>query len=123
MRKETGSGDVLARFVRFDAVGRCYVVGDRSEEVGVGESASVDFDDPFEAVSGGASECERRGEVAVFEKKLLERVNIGEMVEVEAEESAGGFDAAVGTDAEFSAEGDVGETGLLVECRFLLVWD
>ncbi len=87
VRQEAGPGDVLAGLVGFDAVGFDYVACNCPEIVRVGCLSPVDFDYPFKAVPGGASEKQRRLEVAVCQKPREESLNIGDVVEVDAEES------------------------------------
>ena len=57
----------------------------------------ADFDYPFESVSRGTSEEQRSLEVAVFQKPHEQPLNIGDVVEVDAEETRFGDAAGVAT--------------------------
>lgn len=80
----------------------------------MGGLSTVDFDYPFEAVSGGASEQQRGLEVAVCQKPREQSLNIGNVVEVDAEEAGFGDAAGIASGSELSAEGGVVEIGGLV---------
>ena len=117
VRQEAGPGDVLARLVGFDAVGFDYVACNCPEIVRMGCLSTVDFDYPFESVSGGTSEQQRGLEVAVCQKSCKESLNIGDVVKVNAEEARFGDAAGIASCGELPTEGGVVEVRGLVYSR------
>lgn len=87
IRQEAGATDVLARRVDLNAVGLLNVSGDTSEVLAVAALREIDGDDPFEAVAGRAAEEHLGLEVFVVQQLLEQGLNIGQVVEVEAQEA------------------------------------
>lgn len=95
--------------VHLDAIGPGDVVGDAAEVVGVATLGQIHRDNPLEPVSGGAAEEQLRLEVVVLQEGFEQFLNIGDVVEVQAEE------AAVVDELVFAADGEGAGEGAIVE--------
>ena len=86
--KEAGAADVLSGRVHGDMVGFEYVVSHGAEPFGMAALFQVYLDDPFEAVAGGAAEKELGVQLLVAPERLKELLQLGDVVEIQAEEAA-----------------------------------
>lgn len=90
-------------------IGFEYVVGHGAEPFGMAALFQVYFDDPFESVAGGAAEKELRLQLLVALERLKEFLQLGDVVEIQAEEAAVLNEPVFFAGSESAGEGDIVE--------------
>ena len=94
-------------------IGFEHVVGHGAEPFGMATLFQVNFDNPFESVSGRAAEKELGVQLRVTLERLKEILQLGDVVEIQTEEAAVLDDFVLFAGAESAGEGAVVEsTGL-----------